>query len=111
VRRDLARTPLPGPRDALSSVLDRIVSGTPVFCATCAAFHEGKIALVDGWPSVTWVGRPHDPDAVALRDHLAAIAEDGGKALALVLDAGDWAKVEEVLSAVLDRNDEEEDRS
>jgi hypothetical protein len=41
--------------------------------------------------------------------HLAAIAEDGGKALTLVLDAGDWAKVEEVLSAVLELNDKPEE--
>jgi hypothetical protein len=38
---------------------------------------------------------------------LAAIAEESGKALALVLDAGDWGKVEAVLEAVLELNDPE----
>jgi hypothetical protein len=81
----------------------------PIFCAGCRAHHLSTIDLdPDGWPSVTWVGRPHDPDDVELRDHLPAIAEHGGKALALVLDAGDWAKVEQVLSAVLELNDPKE---
>jgi hypothetical protein len=75
-----------------------------IFCTGCAEFHDGEIALVDGWPVVTWV-EPHDPDDIAPQDHLDAIGEDGGKALTLVLDAGDWVKVEEVLSAVLELND------
>lgn len=71
---------------------------TRIFCPSCSAFHDGEVALdATGWPVVTWA-KPHDPDAVALRDHLDAIVEEGGQALALVLDAGDWTKVEEVCS-------------
>jgi hypothetical protein len=39
-----------------------------------------------------------------LRDHLAAIAEDGGKTLALV-STWELVQVEEVLSTVLDLHD------
>ena len=82
-----------------------------VYCPRCAMTHKATARLDEhGYPHTAWSER-HDPDAIALRDHRDAIAEDGGKALALVLDAGDWMKVEEVLSAVLELNDPEEDTS
>lgn len=85
------------------------MSPVRVFCLTCRRHHDGDVVLdPTGWPTVRW-SDSHDPDAVALQDHLAAVARKGGKALALVLDAGDWAKVEEVLSAVLELNDKPEE--
>jgi hypothetical protein len=83
---------------------------TEIFCASCSEVHEGDVRIdSDGWPSVTWIGRPHDPDEVARQKHLDAISEDGGKALALALDAGDWVKVEEVLDQVLGWANDPED--
>lgn len=81
---------------------------TRVFCPACREHHRAEVRIEDGFPITTWIDDEHD-----LRRHLDAIAEDGGKALALVLDAGDWDRAEDVLSAVLELNDPkpEEDRS
>lgn len=86
------------------------MSPVRIFCPSCSAFHEGEVALdATAWSSVKWV-EPHDPDAVALRDHLDAIADEATAAFATAMSRGHF-DIAGVFAAEVLGDDGEEDRS
>jgi hypothetical protein len=76
------------------------------WCKGCDAFHGAEVLEwdADKFPTkARWV-TAHQPSSEK-QEHLEAIGELGGRNLAMVVDAGQWHRVEEVLEQVLSMND------